>query len=357
MPEITGDIVVTGLNSPQGLLIDSDGMLWVADSGLGGDEEIEFYNIHTLQPQIANFGMTSRIIRLNADGEQEVVASLPSVAVGEDLIGVARLVEVNGVVYATIGSWQASLGETPSIPHQGELIRLEDGEAVTVANLWAHEFANDPDESTNVESHPYGMAVSSDGMMYIADAAANALWRVDLESGAVETVTAFPGQPGIFPSPFYDNQPVTDAVPTAVAADADGNVFVSYLTGAPFLPGAAKVVQVSEDGNVSDFATGMTMLTDMVMGPDGNLYVVSFGLFTEEGPVFNSGYVARILPDGTPELVIDGLPFATAITFDEDGNGYVAINGAAIPEAGMVVYYEDLTSMEGSPLPDISMAN
>lgn len=33
----------------------------------------------------------------------------------------------------------------------------------------------------------------------------------------------------------------------------------------------------------------MTMLTDMQMGPDGNLYVVSFGLVTEEGPVFNPG--------------------------------------------------------------------
>jgi len=93
----------------------------------------------------------------------------------------------------------------------------------------------------------------------------------------------------------------------------------------------------------------------MVMGPDGNLYVVSFGMFTEEGPVFNSGYVARILPDGTPEIVIDGLPFVTAITFDADGNGYVAINGAPIPEAGMVVFYEGLTDMEGSPLPEFGM--
>lgn len=355
MPELTGDIVVTGLNSPQGLLVDSEGMLWVADSGIGGDEEIGFYNIHTLQPQIANFGMTSRIMRLNADGEPEVIASLPSVAVGEDLVGVARLAEVDGVVYATIGSWQNSLGETPEIPHQGELIRLDDGEAITVADLWAHEFTNDPDESTNVESHPYGMAVGPDGMMYIADAAANALWRVDLETGDVETVAAFPGQPGVFPSPYYDNQPITDAVPTAVAFDADGNTFVSYLTGAPYLPGAAKVVQVGENGELSDFAIGFTMLTDMAMGPDGNLYVVSFGLFTEEGPVFNSGYVARITPDGTPEIVIDGLPFATAITFDTDGNGYVAINGAPIPEAGMVVYYEGLTALEGSPMPDVSM--
>lgn len=353
MPDLTGDIVVTGLTSPQGLTIDADGMLWVADSGVGGEEEIEFYNIHTLQPQVAQFGNTSRIIRLNSDGEQDVVATLPSVFVGEDIIGVARIIDVDGVIYATIGSWQDSLGEIPTIPNQGELIRLEDGEAITVADLWAYEFANDPDDSTNVESHPYGMAVGPDGMMYIADAAANALWRVDMETGVVETVASFAGQPGVFPSEFYDNQLLTDPVPTAVDFDADGNIYVSFLTGAPFLPGSAKIVQVAEDGTVTDFALGMTMLTDMQMGPDGNLYAVSFGLFTEEGPIFNSGYVARILPDGTPEIVIDGLPFATAITFDADGNGYVAINGAPIPEAGMVVYYEGLTDMEGAPMPEM----
>jgi hypothetical protein len=108
---------------------------------------------------------------------------------------------------------------------------------------------------------------------------------------------------------------------------------------------------VADDGSVSDFATGLTMLTDLKLGPDGHLYAVSFGMFTEEGPVFNSGSVIRILEDGSSEIVIDGLPFATAIALDEAGNGYVAINGAAIPEAGTVVYYEGLTNMEGQPVP------
>lgn len=354
-PELDGDIVATGLNSPQGLLVASDGTLWVADSGLGGEEEIEFYNIQTFQPQTATFGMTSRIMTLSEDGELETIALLPSVAVGEDLVGVARLLEVDGSIYATVGSWQDSLSDVPTIPNQGELIRLEDGEAVTVADLWAHELANDPDESTNVESHPYGMALGPDGDVYIADAAANALWRVNIETGEVETIAAFPGQPGVFPSEYYGGELITDAVPTAVAFDADGNTYVSYLTGAPFLPGAAKVVRISEDGEILDYANGMTMLTDMQMGPDGNLYVTSFGLFTEEGPVFNSGYVARIMSDGTSEIVIDGLPFVTALAFDADGNGYLAINGAPIPEAGMIVYYEGLTAMEGSPMPDMSM--
>ena len=113
------------------------------------------------------------------------------------------------------------------------------------------------------------------------------------------------------------------------------------------------MVQVATDGTVSDYATGLTMLTDLQIAPDGNLYAVSFGMFTEEGPVPNAGSIIRILDDGTPQVVIDGLPFATALAIDENGNGYVAINGIAIPEAGMVVYYEGLTALEGQPMPEM----
>jgi hypothetical protein len=86
------------------------------------------------------------------------------------------------------------------------------------------------------------------------------------------------------------------------------------------------------------------------LGPDGNFYAVQFGVFTEEGPVLNSGAIVRIMPDGAGELLVDGLPFATALALDADGNGYVAINGIAIPDAGQVVYYEGLTSMPGQPI-------
>lgn len=354
-PELTGDIVATGLNSPQGLFVASDGSLWIADSGLGGDEEVEFVNPNTLQAQPATFGMTSRIIRLTDSGEQEVVAQLPSIAVGQDLIGAARIIEIDGSLYATVGVWQSVLGDEITIPHQAEVVQIDNSEIVTVANLWAHELENNPDESTNLESHPYGMAVNADGMLYVADAAANAIWRVDTETGEVETLVAFDGLPGVFPSEYYGGELLTDPVPTAVVLGEDDTLYVSFLSGAPFVPGSAKVVQVDAEGNVSDYATGFTMLTDMQMGSDGQLYVLSFGMFTEEGPVFNSGYVARILEDGSAEIIIEGLPFATALALDDNGNGYVAINGLGIPEAGAVVYYEGLTEMEGSPMPAMEM--
>lgn len=351
MPELTGDIVLGGLNGPQGLHIDAEGNLWVIDSGFGGDEVIESVDPMSFEVISATLGETSQIIQLGSDGEPQVVANLPSVAVGTEFLGGGRLVEMDGVVYATVGVWHISIGEEVTVPFHAQVVSIQDGEAATVADLWAHELANNPDGTDNLESHPYGIIAGADGLLYVADAAANALIAVNPETGEMSTVAVFDGLPGVFPNPWRQGELITDPVPTSVAFNDDGEVFVSLLSGAPFIPGSAKVVQVADDGSVSDFAAGLTMLTDLKLGPDGNLYAVSFGMFTEEGPVFNSGSVIRILEDGASEIVIEGLPFATAIALDEDGNGYVAINGAAIPEAGMVVYYEGLTAMEGQPVP------
>ncbi|NDJ60696.1 MAG: ScyD/ScyE family protein [Chloroflexi bacterium] len=357
-PELTGDVILEGLNGPQGVHVDADGNLWVIDSGIGGEDTVEIIDPITYEVVEAPFGNSSQLIRVTPGGEPEVIANLPAAIGGQDFLGGGRIVDLDGEIYITHGIWHLNLGEEVTIPYFSQVVRIGmDGEPTTVADLWAHELAENPDETTNFETHPYGIAAGPDGLLYVADAAANALLTVDPETGETATVAGFEGLPGIFPSQWREGALITDPVPTGVVVNEDGTALVSYLSGAPFVPGSAKVVQVSPEGEVSDYATGLTMLVDLKRGPDGNLYAVQHGLFTAEGPVFNSGAVIRILEDGTAEVVIDGLPFATSIAFDADGNGYVAINGAAIPEAGAVVYYEGLTEMEGQPLPAMGPQN
>ena len=36
-----GTVVTSGFNGPQGIALDSDGNLWVIDSGLGGDADVQ----------------------------------------------------------------------------------------------------------------------------------------------------------------------------------------------------------------------------------------------------------------------------------------------------------------------------
>lgn len=329
-----GEVVLGGLNGPQGLHVAEDGSVYVIDSGFGGEETIDFVDVNTFEVVDATFGLTSRIMRLNMDGEPEVVASLPSIAAGMDFVGGARVTSLDGTLYATVGAWQINLGEDVSVDNYTAVVRIGDMEVETVADPWAHEVANNPDGSGNIESHPYGITVGPDGMLYVADAAANAVLKIDPESGEITTLAAIEPLPGVFPNPFRDGELLRDAVPTGIVVAEDGTVYVSLLTGAPFMPGTASVIAVDADGNVSEFAGGMTMLTDLTMGPDGKMYAVSFGMFTEEGPVPNSGQILRISEDGTVSAVVDGLPFATGIAVDADGNGYVSINGIAIPEAG-----------------------
>ncbi len=351
-PELTGEIIVEGLNSPQGVFVDSEGNLLVIDGGVGGDESIRAVDPTTFEAVRATYGNTSQILRRTPDGEVEVLALLPSIAVGVDFVGGGRVIEVDGVLYATVGAWQINSGETIEIPFYNQVVRIEDGEIETLSDLWAFELENNPDGSGNIESHPYGLTLGPDGLLYVADAASNTLYTVDPETGETTLLTAFEPLPGVFPDQFRDMQLLTDPVPTAVVVAEDGTIYVSLLSGAPFVPGSAKVVTVSEDGEVEDFDTGLTMLTDLVAGPDGNLYALSFATTDEQGPLPNSGAVVRVLEDGTSETIIAGLPFATGLAIDADGNGYVAINGIAIPEAGAVVYYEGLTEMEAVPAPE-----
>lgn len=357
MPEIDGEIVVEGLNGPQGLLVDSEGNLWISENGLGGEEEIEFFNVNTYATETGTLGESARVIRVAPDGTQETIATLPSVAVGMDILGGGRFAEVDGTIYFTHGIWAEFLGDERTVDFFSSVMSIVDGELTEVTNTWDIENAENPDGYNLRETHPYGMATGPDGLLYIADAAGNSLLTVDPATGEMAVVTNFEALPGVFPNPVINNELLAQAVPTAVTFDGEGTTYVSYLSGAPFVPGSAKVVTVSADGEVADFALGLTMLTDLKFGPDGNFYATQFGIFGPQGPEPNSGAVIRIMPDGTSEVVVAGLPAVTAIAFDAEGGAYVAINGLnppGIPVPGMVVYYADMLERDGMPMPEMA---
>jgi sugar lactone lactonase YvrE len=93
---------------------------------------------------------------------------------------------------------------------------------------------------------------------------------------------------------------------------------------------------------VSDYATDLTMLTDLQTGPDGNLYAVSMGEFTEQGPVPSSGAVLRIGEGTTSEAILTGLSFPTGLAFASNGDAYVTVNGMGAPGSGQVLKYVGL---------------
>jgi glyoxylase-like metal-dependent hydrolase (beta-lactamase superfamily II) len=344
-----GVVIGTGFNSPQGVLVDDEGTVWVIDSGVGGDESLSFFNTQALEMAEVEFGESARVVRITADGTQEDIATLPSLVIGEEALGGSRLAVLDGSLYATVGQG-AGDPEAETLANFGGVVRIEGGEVEQVASTWDFERANNSDGTTLFDSHPYGLTAGSDGYLYVADAGANDLLRVDPETGAVELVAVFDPLPGVFPSDTRGGELLTDPVPTAVVIDQDGNYFVSLLSGVPFVPGSAKVVKVTADGQVSDFATGLTMLTDLRMGPDGNLYAVQFGQFTEQGPTPESGAIIRVREGTASKVMASGLSFPTSLDFNSAGDAYVIANGVGAPGSGEVIMLPALTSQAGRPM-------
>ncbi len=114
------------------------------------------------------------------------------------------------------------------------------------------------------------------------------------------------------------------------------------------MPGAAKVVSISPEGEVSDYATGLTMITDLRMAPDGELYAVQLGEFTEQGPMPNSGAIWHIHEGEASEVVYSGLSFPTSIDFNEAGDAYITTNGVGEPGSGAVIRVPGLTAMSAT---------
>lgn len=335
----TGETVAGGLNGPMGLMVDPDGNVWVVDSGVGGDEILEITSPEG-ELMSAPVGDTSRVIRIAPDGSQTEVAVLPSVLMGQEAIGAARLAMLDGTVYITSGGWIEVPGADPR-PKTAAVVRVAEGETTQVADLWAFENENNPDGFVK-ESHPYGVAVH-DGALLVADAGANDLLRVDPATGEVSLVAVFDGLPGMIPNDLRGGAQENDPVPTGVTVDEGGNIYVSFLPGFPPLPDSAKIVRVTPEGEVSDYVTGLNILTDLQAAPNGFLYAVQMADFGEQGPTPDSGRVFRV-SEGEATEVLSGLAFPTAIAFNAQGDAYLTINGAGAPGTGEVVRFAGLAA-------------
>ena len=104
------ETIAAGFTGPQGILVDPDGNVWVIESGMGGEEAVEWVSPDSGQVEMAMMGDTARVVRISVDGEQTEVAALPSVFVGTYAIGGALLALLDGELYATVGPWLGDLG-------------------------------------------------------------------------------------------------------------------------------------------------------------------------------------------------------------------------------------------------------
>lgn len=295
-----------GLAGPLSLAVDRSGTAWVSQSFAG------------------------LLTQVNRDGSTETLASAPA---GESIAAVS---ERKGTVY---------FAQTTD-DHSASTLRAvgKDGTVTEVADLFAHENSENPDQVNTygfvgldaacaaqfdpsappflpasyegvVDTNPYASLALRDAI-YVADAGANAILRVDYD-GTVSTVAVLPPGDPIEATPEilaavgfpdcaagYDYR--FEPVPTDVELGPDGWLYVTSLPGGPedaSLGARGSVYKINPDtGETVRLATGFLGATDLAVARGtGTVYVAElFG-----GPDGTGQLSVLERRSDTPKVLVD----------------------------------------------------
>ena len=357
-PVAPGTVVAEGLFNPRFLAFAEDGTLYVTEAGVGGDEPFSFGPPEaTPVGQLATppaaeeaapsgppstRGFTGQVSAIAPDGTVTVVASeLASYSAG---VGPSGICVQDGMVYFAIGG-SAVLGGVEPLAGENTVHRMDPatGELTELAEFNTYEIENNPD-GTDVNPNLYGLSSGdTDGRLTLNDAGSNTIFSIDPETGEftlrgvvpdLNVLTANSDAP-------YTDDPARQPVPTGGTFTGGGAYHIALLSEA-WPEDGPSILKVDGDGLFATFtsiATGLSMVTDVEFGPDGQLYACQlFDDISSEAPI---GSVSRVtVSDGTVEVVAGGLIMPHGITFDGEGNLYVTtqtlMSGPGAP-AGPVI--------------------
>jgi hypothetical protein len=306
-------VVASGLTNPRGFLWTADGTLYVAEAGIGGT------NLGTPEapPPVGPVrgGASASVVMIEAGCPVLVAGGLPSVLTSlGDVLGVEDLAILGDQLYAAVDGGGEAHGNAAQ--PSGVYRILGDGTTELVADLSAWVRANP------VANVPPDFDPDAAGYSLVADAATQSFWVVDPNSGQILNVGLDGSVSRI--ADLSEGHPV----PTGAVAAPQGGIYVGYLTAVPFPDGASRVVHVAADGAVTEVWTGLTAVTDVAVGPDGELYAVELSTGNLDEPPFlvpGGGRVVRQTGPDSMEGVASGLMLPVSLGFGPDGALYVSM--------------------------------
>ena len=323
-------VVMRHLDSPRGLAWGPRGGLYVVEAG----SDVAGTTCVAVTRGTNCFSGTGAISRWWHGRQQRVVSGLPSSynATTHDIAGPQDLsIGGLGIARVTIG-WggapDARAGLGALARGFGSLVAvLPNGRWFVERDVSAFEATHNP-AGGPIDSNPYGM-LAEPGRTFVTDAGGNSLLQVR-PNGAISLVATFPTTrvpAGPFNPPFVQSE----AVPTAVVRGPDGDLYVSTLSGVPFLPGAAVIYRVVAGQSPDVVWRGFTTIIDLAFGRDGALYLLQYS----SAPFLNGpGSIVKVASDGTRSTITAALTHPTSLLLGEHGSIYVTNNGdkAAIGE-------------------------
>ncbi len=299
------------LYSPQGVAMDGDGNLYIADTN------------------------NSLIRKVDADGDISTVAGNGTAGFGGDgaAATAAQLYSPYGV--AVDGDGNLYIADT-----NNRRIRKVDADTdfiSTVAGNGSYGHSGDGAAATAARLRsPRGVAVDGDGNLYIADSSSHRIRKVDADTDFISTV-AGNGAGG-----FGGDGAAADAAqlnfPTGVAVDGDGNLYIADTdnhrirkvdASSKNISTAAGASSGGEDGGPATQAR-LTTPSGVAVDGSGNVYIADTDNHRIR-KVDADGNISTVAGDGTAGFDGDGaaadaaqLNFPTGVAVDGSGNLYIA---------------------------------
>lgn len=254
----TSEPFVSGLRSPVGLTLDDNGNIWVTEAGTGNNND------------------DASIVMITPSGTKTTfLAGLKSITNQGSTEGIGHLLYRDKKLYFLHGlNGRLYTADVSSFKTGDQAVSINDIPSQDVATYIRSLALTDP-----LNSNAFDLAFGPDDHLFLVDAGSNAIFKRDKTTGDLSLFTHFP-----------EAAPGVDAVPTGIVYD--GNKFlVSTLTGFPFVPGNAKIYQVDQTGKFSDYKTGFTTLSGIVLSVNNKPLVIQHGVFGQMGFEGKSGKV------------------------------------------------------------------
>ncbi|MCC5647152.1 ScyD/ScyE family protein [Nostoc sp. CHAB 5824] len=393
--------IVDGISNARGASFGSDGSLYVAEPGIGGNGNCQPSPSTIFQPLCV--GNTGSLVKVSPDGTKtrlltnfQSVAEQPSGNQGAgiqdlqfDSLGNAYLLTGFAGYPGNRDKETLELGSKYPIPEtqikvfppsapdkvlnasklaQLYKVDLNTGSLNSLFDFGKYEIINNPD-GQDVVTNPYDLTIGGD-TAYVVDGGGNAAYKIKLDGSGSEAIaipkkiasasvlpSAPPGQelppdlvellPGLLEQ-LPGGKVAIQSVPTGGAIGPDGAFYVGEYTGFPYPEDQSRIFRIGEDGKPEVFLDGFTHITDLTFDEKGNLLVLQFSDKSQlNGDITNlPGSLIEVAPDGTRTILVaagEGLDSADGIDIGPDGKIYITNRGVG-PENGQIVRVDGIVA-------------